>query len=173
MASPYFGVNVGNTTYRIMDMDNTSKQIGNLYPREVCGRHQEHDGYALFLSSSGGLKDGLLDPNQNYKVENIKNHPYSREVIDGQEYLIYKMRRTMNVYRADASYWGKVAAGMFVATKSCVAGENHRDWMEINYVKSTAGKWVKVEGAGVQHGFVDTGLSIASGYNSIPLYGNW
>ena len=35
MASPYFGVNVGNTTYRIMDMDNISKQIGNLYPREV------------------------------------------------------------------------------------------------------------------------------------------
>ena len=76
MASPYFGVNVGNTTYRIMDMDNISKQIGNLYPREVCGRHQEHDGYALFHSSGGGLKDGLLDPNQNYVCS--YNKLYSR-----------------------------------------------------------------------------------------------
>lgn len=172
MASPYFGVNVGNTTYRIMDMDNTSKQIGNLYPREVCGRHQEHDGYALFLSSSGGLKDGLLDPNQNYKVENIKSHPYSREVIDGQEYLIYKMRRTMNVYRADASYWGKVAGGMYVATEIPCCGDTHSDWMQVNYVKSTKGNWVKVEGAGYNHGFVDTGFGSASGYNSWAIQAN-
>ena len=31
----------------------------------------------------------------------------------------------MNVYRADASHWGKVAADMFVTTQSCVAGENY------------------------------------------------
>lgn len=170
-----FAVNKGSHNLKVTDFADDNKQYGVIYPNEVCLMYDGEQFYLTkFLASDGKIKDGSLHTNEYITdIKYLGEHPYSREVIDGQEYLIYKMRRTMNVYRADASYWGKVAAGMFVATKSCVAGESHRDWMEINYVKSTAGKWVKVEGAGVQHGFVDTGLSIASGYNSIPLYGNW
>ena len=56
---------------------------------------------------------------------------------------------------------------------SGLSGDSHPDWKGINYVESTSGAWVRVTGAGSNYGFVDTGLGVASGYSSIPMYGRW
>ena len=171
----YFAINTSNKTLTIKDYPSYTNVIGRLYPREFCLRNDEDNGYVIFLSSSGTLKDGLIYDND-AKFTPISSLPYSREVIPssgGKEYLIYKMRKTMNVYYGDGTAWGKVAAGMFVATDSCANGDDHRDWMKVKYVKRTDGEWIQVHGHGYEHGFVDTGFSTASGYNSIALYGNW
>lgn len=157
--------------------DDMNNQIGKLYPREFCIRNFDSDCSIIFLSSSGKLTYGWIDfwnlPDYEHAFKDVFFAPYSKEYIEGEEYAIYKMRRTMNVYHGDGSRWEQVAAGMFVATNTCSPGENHVDWMEVQYVKRTDGKWIKVNGHGYGHGFVDTGFSIASGYSSIPLYGSW
>lgn len=83
------------------------------------------------------------------------------------------MRKSKNIYTATGRLWGTVAANMLVATRSAGVGDNHTTWKLINYVQSTAGKWIEVSGDGYSYGFVDTGLSTASGYSTIPFYGSW
>lgn len=176
MSYPYFAINKTSNTYPIREYpingQSSNTIIGRLYPNEICGCNTEHSSYVLFLSSSGTLKNGLLDVSVT-NLSNIENYPYSREVIDGKTYLIYHMRKTKNVYKGSGERWGSVAAGMYVATDNCEAGESHKDWMKIKYVKSTSGQWVAVTGDGYNHGFVDTGLSTASAGSIIALHGNW
>lgn len=169
-----FAVNKGSHNLKVTDFADDNKQYGVIYPNEVCLMYDGEQFYLTkFLASDGKIKDGSLHTNEYITdIKYLGEHPYSREVINGQEYLIYKMRRTMNVYRADASYWGKVAGGMYVATEIPCCGDTHSDWMQVNYVKSTKGNWVKVEGAGYNHGFVDTGFGSASGYNSWAIQAN-
>ena len=92
---------------------------------------------------------------------------------DGKQYNTFLMRKTKNVYKADGSFWGTVASGKRVASNNSNVGSTHIDWKEINYVERTDGTWVKVNGAGVECGYVDTGISTASGYSTIPFYGSW
>lgn len=168
-----FSVNRGNTAIKVTDTLDDSKQIGTIYPNEVCTRWGgEQNYYVNFLASDGKIKGGSIvtDPN----LDNI--HYFT----DGSGYnvpgapngYVYKMRRTMNVYRADGSYWGRVAGGMYIVTTDPSCGDTHKDWMKVNYVQSTRGEWVKVEGAGYGHGFVDTGFGSASGYNSWAIDAN-
>lgn len=177
-----FMINKSGQTYVVHDRD-TNEIKGRIYDREAFALGQGGDRYQelIFLDSSGNLKSVWIDDFINPPLDGFYGvctvYPYSKEVITDEsgsrEYYIFKMRKTMNVYTAAGNYWGKVAAGMFVATQSEAVGENHKDWKLINYVKSTSGQWVKVTGDGYNHGFVDTGLSQASGYGSIPFYGSW
>lgn len=173
----WFLINKGGT-YPIYDVKQNYKKVGTLYDREAFILHggDEYEGIS-FLGSDGTIKTATIDPYR-YPMPGSTYHyctdyPYSTENINGTTYKVFKMRRTMNVYKGSGAKWGTVAAGMYVATNSPDVGENHPTWKLINYVKSTNGNWVKVEGDGYGHGFVDTGLSIASGYASIPFYGSW
>lgn len=172
MGLSYFAINSTDKTFSIKDYFDPTQTIGKLYPKEFCIRNYEDASYLAFLSTDGTIKPGLIY-DSDIKYTQISNLPYSREYIEGAEYLIYEMRRTMNVYYANGDKWGSVAAGMYVATDSCTPGDDHPDWMKIKYVKRTDGEWIKVNGNGYEHGFVDTGFKIASGHDSIPLHGNW
>lgn len=173
-----FMINKSGQTYVVRDQI-TNEIKGRIYDREAFALGQGGDRYQelIFLDSSGNLKDVWVDdvanPMPNWFMSPCTLYPYSEEVINGNRYYIYKMRKTMNVYTAAGNYWGRVAAGMYVATTNATIGENHRDWKMINYVKSTSGEWVKVTGDGYNHGFVDTGLGQSSGYGSIAFYGSW
>ena len=166
-----FAVNRGNSTIKVTDDD--GNQIGRIYPNEVCTRWGGEEYYLVnFLASDGQIKNGttVTDPNFNNLKYFTDGSGYN--VSGAPAPYVYKMRRTMNVYRADGSYWGRVAGGMYIATDEPCCGDTHRDWMQVNYVQSTRGDWVKVEGAGYGHGFVDTGLGRASGYNSWAIDAN-
>lgn len=176
MGVPWIAINHTNHTYQIKEYPMngvvSNKIIGKLYPNELCLCHTEHDAYLTFLSSSGQLKDGLIEDEIFYRKD-ISELPYSYENINGTTYKIYHMRKSMPVYKAGGGRWGTVAAGMFVATDNCRPGDTHRDWMKVTYVKSTKGNWVKVTGDGVNYGFVDTGFRISSAGSKIALHGNW
>lgn len=170
--------------YPIYDGYQNYKKVGTLYNREafiaIGGEEFEN---IMFLSSDGKLRTAGVDtyrypfPTDGYNY--CTDYPYSIENINGVNYYIFKMRRTMNVYKSDSNYWGKVAAGMYIATHSSTTGESHKDWLIADYIKDTNGSWVRIDEKttsnpnGKNYGFVDTGLSIASGYSSIPLYGSW
>ena len=81
------------------------------------------------------------------------------------------MRQSKNVYLPDASYWKTIPAGTLVATNEDTMGATHSDWKYIDYIRNSSGKW---EGTPGNNGaFVDTGISVGSGYNSIAFYGSW
>lgn len=173
-----FCINKSGKTYNIYDSDTNTYQ-GKISDREAF-IYLGGEGtlyYLGFLNSSGKIQKVTIQefyhPFPDGFFGYCTDYPYSREVINGVNYYIYKMRQTKNVYTADGNYWGRVASGMYVATTSNTVGETHCDWKLINYVKSTSGKWVQVSGAGCNYGFVDTGLSSSSLPGSIAMYGSW
>lgn len=176
----WFCINKSGSNYPIYDYNVTTQKftrVGTLYNREAfVFLGGDNFDYIKFLASDGTLKTACIDPVK-YPVPYAfcTDYPYSREVINGTEYCIFKMRQSKNIYDAAGNYWGKVAAGMYVATNSDAVGgsENNKHLKLINYVKSTSGQWVAVTGAGMNHGFVDSGLKSASGYSSIAFYGSW
>jgi hypothetical protein len=109
---------------------------------------------------------------ENYKT--CLDYPYGTATINGVEYKTFIMRQTKNIYKKDGTYWGKVAANMLVATDTATVGLEHNNWKEIKYVQQSPNRnWVKVDEEGAGYGFVDTGLSSASGYSKIAFYGSW
>ena len=169
-----FSINKSGASYPVYDV--SKGRVGTLNNREAF-IYNSGEGWIEsinFLSPSGFIEANIntdLHPLPNFAT--CLEYPHSVETINGVSYKIFKMRKKMPIYRGDATLWGYVAAGMYVATNSEKVGTNHPTWKLINYVKSTAGEWVRVQGAGYNHGFVDTGLNSASGYGSIAFYGSW
>lgn len=173
MSEIYIGINNTKTTYTIREYPILSNKIvGKLYPNELCICNTEHNEVISFRNSSGVIDCGIIS-DQPFAHAGIDQLPYAIENIEGKDYKIYRMRRSMPVYKAGGDRWGTVAAGMYVATDTCTPGQSHSDWMKVTYVKSTSGKWVRVTGDNVQYGFVDTGFSQASAGSKIALQGNW
>lgn len=175
----YLCVNKSGQAYSVFNSD-TGKRVGTIYDREVfvlTGMEGSQAAICI-LSSSGSLLHVPVDfAKQPYPIgmlNSIQAYPYGTEVINGTTYKTFKMRQRKNIYTGAGNYWGAVAANMLVATNDNIMGDTHVDWKKINYVKrSTDGAWIKVEGDGYSHGFVDTGLSSASTYSTIPFYGSW
>lgn len=152
----------------------TGQVLGTLYNREACLYYfDDGDGTLGYLASDGTFKTYVQADFNLLDLKECIDYPYAIENIDGREYYIFLIRKTSTVYKADGTVWGTVAGGSFVATTNSDMGETHKTWKEINYVKSTSGQWVKVEGAGYSHGFVPTGIENASGYQNISFYGSW
>lgn len=171
-----FCINNSGKTYSIYDIEKNNAKVGELYNREsfiLLG--SEGDQSAIkFLGPNGVFTSAIIDTwTHPLTYCYCTDKPYSRESIKGKVYYIFKMRSSKPVYKPDATRWGTVAAGMYVATLNSDVGDNHNDWKEINFVKSTSGTWVEVRGTGYTHGYVDTGISKASAYNKIPFYGSW
>lgn len=171
-----FCINTSGQTYPIYDLEKNNTKVGELYNRE---------SFILYGSEGTQMAIKFLGPDGVFKLATIDvwdhpltyslctQKPYSRETIEGVQYYIFKMRSSKPVYKPDGTRWGTVAAGMYVATTNSDVGENHNDWKEINYVKSTSGQWVPMKEQWYSHGYVDTGIASASGYNTIPFYGSW
>lgn len=169
-------INTSGKSIPIYDTD-TQKTVGTLGQREAFILYGG-DGslkWIKFRGSNLKLVDALVqDPDDVlWRCKPIQEMPYGTATINGTKYKTYIMRKTMNVYTAAGTYWGRVAAGMLVATNSSTVGLNHPTWKAVDYVKSTAGKWVKVDGDGYDHGFVDYDLGNGSMPSNIALYGSW
>lgn len=171
----FFCINKSGKPIPVYDVDK-KRQVGTINNREAFIDDGGEDGhYISFLSPTGFIQANL---GNDYDFENDQHascleYPYGEVTIDGKNYRTFIMRKTMNVYKGDESKWGAVAAGCLVATNSDKVGMDHHTWKLINYVQNTKGNWVKVDGAGYNHGFVDTGINVSSGYSKIAFYGSW
>lgn len=175
----YFCINKSGQTIPVYSDTQKTSQIGSIYNREAFGYDNNWggDGYfchIIFRQANGSLAYGfIIDPPSNAMAD-CTEYPYGTEKIGNTEYKTFIMRRSMSVYDADGNPWGSVAANCRVACLTAMAGDSHPEWKGINYVESSKGGWVQVTSSNNRaYGFVDTGLSIASGYNSIPMYGSW
>lgn len=181
-----FCINKTNTTYTIREFMDNNKIVGKIYPRESYILQGGELGILTinFLDSNGKFRIATVDANTyplpgmndytGYPSESTcLSYPYGTAVIDGTTYKTFKMRSSKKIYRADSSEWGSVAAGCLVATNSYACGQSYPNRKLINYVQSSSGQWIKVEGAGYSHGFVDTGITTSSAYNKIAFYGSW
>lgn len=177
----WFCINSSGRTYGIYDVDRNGAKVGDLYPREAFIVYGSEGCLTsiCFLGPNGGLQ---------YAIVNTDTHPLpsfwfntdkaygTANITNGNRPGIYKtfmMRSSKVIYRSDGTRWGTVAAGRLVATNNKNVGSDHPYWKEITYVQNTAGQWVQVDESGSEYGFVDTGLSSASGHNSIAFYGSW
>ena len=158
-------------------------RIGTIYNREAFGFDANWGGdgvfnHIVFRNSSGRVVYGFLDPlvvsDHPDVLTPCSDYPYGTITINGVKYITFKFRRKETVYRGDGTVWGAVAAGMRVACKTDLAGDSHPEWKAINYVeRSTDGAWIKVQGAGLSYGFVNTGLEDGSMPTTISMYGSW
>ena len=174
---PYFCVNKCGVSVPIYtDTDGTTK-IGNLLPREACGYDNMWGGdgafcHVYFLSSNGTMRWGFLNYPPFHALAWCTSYPYGTVTLGGKQYYTFKFRKSSTIYDPAANRWGTVAAGKRVATLSATAGQTHLDWKAINYVETASG-WQQVKTSNYSYGFVDTGLSQASGADKIAMYGSW
>ena len=174
--SCYFAINKFGVSLNVYKQASMKDKIGTIGNREAfVVMDAEGDPYIKFRGPNLELMEGFLDmsnaPSPFFKT--LKDYPYGTATINGTKYKTYLMRRTMNVYTATGRYWGQVSGGMLVATNSNWCGDTHPSWKSVDYVKSTAGNWVKVDGDGYDHGFVDFDLGNGSMPSNIALYGSW
>lgn len=177
--SNYFCINKSGVSIPVYSDTQKTSIIGSILNREAYGYDHNWGGddyfYRIkFRKSNGALSYGfIIDPPGN-SVTECTQYPYNKESIDGTQYHTFIMRNSRTVYTAYGSSWGTVAANRRVACLSALAGDDNPDWKGINYVENTKGVWVPViTDENHKYGYVDTGLSIASGYSAIPFYGSW
>lgn len=177
--SNYFCINKSGKKIPVYSDADKKSQIGTIYNREAFGYDNNWggDGYfcnIVFRKANGSISGGyIIDPPNNAMLE-CTDYPYGKARINGTEYKTFLMRKTSTVYKVNGSKWGTVAANRRVACKTVLSGDSHPEWKAINYVENTNGLWIPVNSSDkLKYGFVDTGLSVASGYSSIPMYGSW
>lgn len=174
--SNMFCINKSGSSIPVYSDTSFKTKVGTLGNREAYVLLEwETFPYIYFRGPDLELIKGSFKGEDYYanSVRFLESYPYGTATIDGTKYKTYLMKKTMNVYTAAANYWGKVASGMLVATNSSTCGSSHPTWKAVNYVKSTAGNWVKVEGDGYSHGFVNFDLGNGSMPSNIALYGSW
>lgn len=171
-------INKNGTTILVYDINNESRQIGYLNDREAFVMYDSNGSnrlYIYFLDGSGNFVRGVIKEEgmTNYNLKFYTEYPVKKEYIEGNQYLLFKMRKSMPVYYADANRWGTVAANCYVATDRNICGATHPDWAYIKYVQSSSGEWVRVGYEADGYGFVDTGIKTNSLYTGMALYGTW
>ncbi len=176
--SNYFLVNKSGKNIPIYSDMDSKKKVGTLYNREAFGYNRISGGddvfcEIVFRNSAGKLSRGYINFPPKGALTFCTDYPHGKIVIAGQRYKVFMMRKSRTIYTARGNKWGTVAANKRVACKTAMSGDSHPEWKGINFVENSNGKWVKVTGDGVDYGFVDTGLSLGSGYSSIPMYGSW
>lgn len=137
-----------------------------------------------FMNSSGALVTGWLtncDSSGNAIVsdtnwENVfRSYVAERsgtDTINGSTYKTFNFRRSEEIYTPGGTLWGSVASGRRVAFNEAVTGTTHPSWKLINYVeRASDGVWIPVTGeSGTSYGYVDSGLNVGSGVNTISMY---
>lgn len=171
-------INKHGSIIPVYNINNENQQIGYLNNREACVMYDTNGSnrlYIYFLDGNGNFTKGVIkeDGNLSYNLAFYTDYPVKREYIEGNQYMLFKMRRSMPIYCADSNYWGTVAANCYVATDRNLCGASHPNWAYINYVQSSNGSWVRVGYPADGYGFVDTGITTNSLYNGIALYGTW
>lgn len=99
--------------------------------------------YIYFLDGSGNFTKGVIKEDADYNLSFYTEYPIKKEYIERNQYMLFKMRKSMPVYYSDGRRWGTVAANCYVATDRNLCGSSHPDWAYIKYVQSSSGDWVK------------------------------
>ena len=144
--------------------DGNNRTIGELMNREfftVIGA--EGSLVAIyFLGPSGQPLRGYLN-----------GSPYGTVSLNGQNYVAFMMRQTMNLYNFNGQVVGSVAAGKRVLCKSSMASIDSPFLKAINFAEKRTGGWDSMADSTGAYGYVDTGLRTSSSTSGIALYGNW
>ena len=170
-------INKSGSVYPVYDMFKNYAHVGDIMNREAFVRRSGDSGLISidFLGPTGSYINASINTNKypcGPKFESrCTSYPYGTANIGGRTYKTFYMRQSKNVYLPDASYWKTIPAGTLVATNEDTMGATHSDWKYIDDIRNSSGKW---EGTPGNNGaFVDTGISVGSGYNSIAFYGSW
>lgn len=161
----------------VYNRNNESQVVGYLNDREafvVTDTNGSNRTYIQFLDGSGNFVEGVLkEDGGTYNTPFYTEYPAKKEYIEGNQYLLFKMRKSMPVYNSDRSRWGTVAANCYVATDRNLCGANMKNCVFIKYVQSSSGAWVRAGFPSDGYGFVDTGIASDSSVNGMALYGSW
>ena len=155
--------------------DGKNHAIGELMNREfftVVGA--EGSLVAIyFLGPSGQPLRGYLNNAPASSKTPIHTRPYGTVSLNGQNYIAFMMRQTMNLYNFNGQVVGSVAAGKRVLCKSSMASIDSPFLKAINFAEKRTGGWDSMADSTGAYGYVDTGLRTSSSASGIALYGNW
>ena len=155
--------------------DSANQKIGDIMPREfftLIGNEGSLTA-VYFMGPSGGMLTGYLHNPPAGVTTGIHTHPHSTVTINGYTYKAFIMRNQMNLYNCAGNIVGSVAAGKRVLCKTSMAGQSMPYLKAINYAEKRAGGWDPMADSTGEFGFVDTGMRINTGGDTISLYGNW
>lgn len=169
-------INKHGSNIPVYDINNDSRQIDYLNNREAFVMYSTNGSnrlYIYFLDGSGNFTKGVIKEDADYNLSFYTEYPIKKEYIERNQYMLFKMRKSMPVYYSDGRRWGTVAANCYVATDRNLCASSHPDWAYIKYVQSSSGDWVKAGYASDGYGFVDTGIRTNSLASGMALYGTW
>lgn len=174
---PSLCINKSGSVYPVYDMFKGYAHVGDIMDREAYVRRGGDSGMVSidFLGPDGkyinaNINFNLYPAGPNFEAR-CTDYPYTTTDISSRPYKIFYMRQSKNVYLPDGSFWRTIPAGTRVAANDADMGETHTDWKYIDYVETSPGYWLRPTGN--RGAFVDTGISVGSGYNSIAFYGSW
>lgn len=95
--------------------------------------------------------------------------PFERQPINGVSWPVYRIQnRAEGLHRQNGSWIEDLAIGTEIATDSATTGQTLVDHWLIRWVKRN-GVWTPADQTGNTFGFVDTGLQLGSGPNTISI----
>lgn len=112
-------INKHGSNIPVYDINNDSRQIGYLNNREAFVQYSTNGSnrlYIYFLDGSGNFTKGVIKEDADYNLSFYTEYPIKKEYIERNQYMLFKMRKSMPVYYSDGRRWGTVAANCYVAT---------------------------------------------------------
>ena len=116
-------INKNGATIPVYDINNESRQIGYLNDREAFVMYDSNGSNRLYIYFPGRQRElcPRRDQRRGHDQLHLKfytEYPVKKEYIEGNQYLLFKMRKSMPVYYADANRWGTVAAELLCGNGS-------------------------------------------------------
>lgn len=173
-------INMSGYSVSVRDYD--GNVIGSLYNREAYSLIGGEGSFNCigFLGPEGVYIYGYINEVDNNVFTGVSAYPYGKQQFEDDSYNLFNfflMRSDQEIYDANGTYWGSVAAGRLVACKESLGdtGGNSMPWLKaINRVQNSNGEWIEIiTDENRRYGYVDTGLRSGSSPTSIAMYGSW
>jgi hypothetical protein len=167
-------VNLSGQSISVYDEVNRSKNIGTIKNNDLYViNFDAFNNYSVYVkdTNSNSLILGIIKkPIEESGMQKITDYYYSKELINGEMFYIFRVRKDSNLFDRSANYIGYVKNGMYVACKDTLAGTSYPYLKYINYVMSSSrNQWILLDNGG----FVDTGLKEGAEDDTIGMYGSW
>lgn len=97
-------INKHGSNIPVYDINNDSRQIGYLNNREAFVQYSTNGSnrlYIYFLDGSGNFTKGVIKEDADYNLSFYTEYPIKKEYIERNQYMLFKMRKSMPVYYSD------------------------------------------------------------------------
>lgn len=183
-----FCINKSGKNVEVWSGPGSGSVIGVIYPNECFNYVSRWAGsdayypaacdYVLYRTSNGTLRNGYIMNNGDGAETSVLNYSYPTVTVGGVAYKCLKTRTALKVYSNSGTFIGTCPSGARVLTNNTQPGATMNQIISAKYYETgyNTGLFQPIYSngsSGTVGGFIDSGLSLGSMYNTVGLYGNW